>query len=129
MKFKGISTDGHITHFDSHKEVGGDDSAATPMEVLLQSMAACTSMDVVSILRKKRRTVEAFDVLIDGERKDVHPRTFSKVHLKFILKSPDAELKDLNRAVELSQTTYCGAAAMFRAAGCEITYETEIINT
>lgn len=128
MKFEGTSPDGHITHFDSHKEVGGDDSAATPMEVMLQSMAACSSMDVVSILRKKRRTIESFEVLVDGDRKDVHPRTFSKVHLKYVLKSPDAELKDLERAVELSQTTYCGAAAMFKAAGCEVSYELEVIN-
>ncbi len=128
MKLKGTSSDDHTTFFDSHKESGGDDSAATPMEIMLESMAACSSMDVISIIRKKRKTIEKFEVKIDGERRDTHPKTFTRVHLIYRLTSPDAELKDLERAVELSQTIYCGAAAMFRAAGCEISYDLEVIH-
>jgi len=128
MRLEGTNSDGHKTNFDTHKELGGDDSAATPMEVMLQSMGACSAMDVVSILRKKRKTIDNFAIEINGERADTHPRMFVKAHIKYILKSPDAEEKDLLRAVELSQTTYCGAAAMFRAADCEVTYSMEIIS-
>lgn len=127
MHFEGISPDQHKTYFDALPENGGENKAPRPMEVMLQALAACTSMDVVAIVRKKRKTVEAFQVIIDGERKDTHPKVFTKIHIKYILKSPDAEMKDLERAVELSETTYCPAIAMFRAAGCEITHECELI--
>lgn len=127
MKFVGRNSDNLETNFGTHAELGGDDSAATPMEIMLEALAACSSMDIVSILRKKRKTIEKFDVFIDGERRDTHPKTFVKVHLKYVLKSPDAEIGDLERAVTLSQTTYCGAAELFRKSGCELTYEMELI--
>jgi putative redox protein len=127
MHFVGISPDEHKTHFDALPESGGENIAPRPMEIMLQALAACTSMDVVAIVRKKRKTVEAFKAIIDGERRDNHPKVFTKVHIKYILKSPDAELKDIERAVELSQTTYCPAIAMFKAAGCEVSSEFELI--
>lgn len=128
MRFAGTNADGLTTYFDTHSEVGGEDSAATPMEIMLQAMAACSAMDVVSILRKKRKTIDNFEIEIDGERRDVHPKMFVKAHLKYKLKSPDAEIKDLERAIELSQSTYCGASAMFKAAGCDVSYSMEIEN-
>ncbi len=129
MKLEGTNSDNHKTYFDTHKELGGEDSAATPMEIMLQSMGACSAMDVIAILRKKRKTIDGLSIEIFGERADTHPRMFVKVHLKYILKSSDAEEKDLQRSIELSQSTYCGAAAMFRAAGCEVTYEMELIRS
>jgi|YNPMSStandDraft_2_1061718.scaffolds.fasta_scaffold11996_2 putative redox protein len=127
MHFVGKSPDGHETHFDSTPEHGGENKAPRPMEVMLEVLAACSAMDVAAIIRKKRKTIESLKVIADGERNDNHPKVFTKVNLKYILKSPDAEMKDLERAVELSQNTYCSASAMFRAAGCEITTELEII--
>ena len=115
------------TVFDTHPSVGGEDTAATPMEIMLQAMAACSFMDVISILRKKRKEVKDLHIHIDGTRADTHPKVYTKVHLEFVLFSSDAEMKDLERSVELSQTKYCGASAMFRAAGCEVTYECKIV--
>ncbi len=115
------------TVFDTHPSVGGEDTAATPMEVMLQAMGACSFMDVISILRKKRKEIKDLQVHIEGTRADTHPKVFTKVHLVYELHSPDAELKDLERSVELSQTKYCGASAMFKAAGCEVTYECKVI--
>ena len=114
------------TVFDTHPSVGGEDTAATPMEVMLQAMGACSFMDVISILRKKRKEVKDLHVHIEGERAKEHPKVYVKVHLVYELFSPDAELKDLERSVERSQTKYCGASAMFKAAGCEVTYECKI---
>ncbi|MCX7879381.1 MAG: OsmC family protein [Ignavibacteria bacterium] len=111
-------------YFDTSEELGGENSAPKPMEVFLMAMGACTFMDTISILRKKRKTIEQFKIKIEAERKKEHPMVFSKAHLIYELVSPDAELSDLNRAVELSQTKYCSASAMFKAAGCEITWET-----
>ena len=115
------------TVFDTHPSVGGEDTAATPMEIMLQAMAACSFMDVISILRKKRKEVKDLHIHINGTRADTHPKVYTKVHLEFVLFSSDAEMKDLERSVELSQTKYCGASAMFKAAGCEVTYECKIV--
>lgn len=114
---------GHETIFDTVEKVGGENTAATPMEIMLESLASCSTMDVVSILRKKRKTIDAFSVQIEGEKAPEHPKVYTKVHLIYKLVSPDAEEKDLARSVELSQEKYCGASAMFKAAGCEVTHD------
>jgi len=123
MKIKGTNSKGQETYFDTVPEVGGENSAPSPMEIFLQAMGSCSLMDVLSILRKKRKTIESFEVEIEGIRAEEHPKVFTNVHLKYILKSKDATIDDLFRAVELSQEKYCSAAAMFKKSGCKVTYE------
>lgn len=125
MRIIGNDGENHETIFDT-PAAGGDFSAATPMNVMLQAMGACSFMDTISILRKKRKDVTHLQIVIDGERTDEHPKVFKKVNLHYILTSKDAELNDLERSVELSQEKYCGASAMFRASGCEVTSSTEL---
>ena len=127
MRLIGVNSSNLETYFDASVKGGGAGSAATPMEILVESMAACSMIDVLSILRKKRKEISDLKIEIDAERAETHPMVFTKVHLKFILTSPDAEIGDLNRAIELSQTTYCGASAMFQRSGCEVTWSSEII--
>ena len=127
MRFIGKNMDGHETVFDTVPAVGGENSAPTPMEIMLQGLAACSSMDVLSILRKKRKQIDDYWVEVDSQRAEEHPKVFLKAHLVYNLKSPDAEEKDLIRAIELSQDKYCSISAMFRAAGCEVTYETRLL--
>lgn len=110
------------TVFDTHPNVGGEDTAPPPMEVMLMSLGACTFMDVISIVRKKRKTVTSMNIKITAERATEHPMVYTKVHLVYELISPDAAIEDLNRAIELSQTKYCAASAMFKRAGCEVTW-------
>ncbi len=64
-----------------------------------------------------------FDIQIESERAEEHPKVFTKINIKYILKSPDAELKDLERAVELSQDKYCSVSAMLKKAGVDISFE------
>ena len=127
MRIKGLDSGGHETFFDTVEAHGGDDTAATPMSILLQAMGACSFMDVVSIIKKKRKQVDNLEIEIEAVRADKHPKVLTDVHLKYILTSPDAEMKDLERAIELSQTTYCGASAMFQRSGCKVTTEAVII--
>ncbi|MBI5325384.1 MAG: OsmC family protein [Ignavibacteriae bacterium] len=126
MRIIGSSELGHNTIFDTHPSSGGEDTAPTPMEVLLQAMAACSFMDVVSIIRKKRKEVINLDVKAVAVRATEHPKVLTDVHLTFVLTSPDAEQSELERAVELSQKTYCGASAMFQRSGCKVTWESVI---
>jgi putative redox protein len=127
MRLIGKNPKGHETIFDTVPAVGGEDTAATPMEVMLQSVAACSSMDVLSILRKKRKTIDEYWVEIEGERSEEHPKIFTTVVLSYNLKSPDAEESDFQRAIELSQDKYCGASAIFKLSGCEVSYKMNLI--
>ncbi len=127
MRLVGTNEAGKQTFFDVKEDNGGNNSAASPMEVLLQSVAACSSVDVLMIIRKKRKTITNFRVEMDGTRAEEHPKVFTKIHFTYILESPDAEEGDLIRAVELSQNTYCSAMEMVRRSGCEITWEQRII--
>lgn len=127
MKIEGSDEENHITYFDTKASLGGTESAATPMSVLLQAMAACSIMDVSAILRKKRKTIESLNVEVEGIRADEHPKVFTYVKLIYKLKSNDATIDDLIRAVELSQTKYCGASGLFKAAGCEVVAESVLV--
>lgn len=123
MCLEGHNSEQKSTVFDSHSSENYASIAATPMEIMLQSMAACSMMDVLSILEKKRKNITSLHVEVIGDRADEHPKVFTSVLLKFYLKSTDAELKDIERSVELSQQTYCSAAAMFKRSGCDVKTE------
>ncbi len=127
MRLAGRNERGQVIFFDADPAVGGSDSAPRPMEVFLEAMMACTAMDVLSIVRKKRRTVTAFRLTAEAERATEHPRVFTRIHLRYELVSPDATEQDLHRAIELSQGTYCSASIMVRRSGCSITWEAHVI--
>ena len=126
MRIIGSNSAGLETIFDTHPSVGGENTAPTPMEIMLQAMGACSFMDVISILRKKRKQIDGFAIRLEGERAKEHPKVFTNVHLVYELISPDAGQKDLERSIELSQNKYCGASAIFKASGCEVTWEAVI---
>jgi putative redox protein len=128
LRLIGTNERGHETFFDTTIAGGGLDSAASPMEILLESLAACMTMDVIPILRKQRRTVTDFSVDLTAERAEVHPRVFTKIAMDIHLSSPDATIKELARAIELSETKYCSASAMIARSGCEISWKATLKN-
>ena len=129
MRFVGTNAKEHKTFFDTSVKGGGLDSAASPMEIVLQSVAACTAMDVVPILRKQRRTVVDFSIDLEAERASKDPKVFTKIHMNVRLTTPDATLRELARAMQLSQTTYCSVSTMIARGGCEITWTATLVNT
>jgi putative redox protein len=127
LRFIGRSETGHETAFDTTVAGGGSDSTGSPMEILLEAASACASMDVLIILRKKRRTVTALNIELDSERATTHPKVFVKIHMSFKVTSPDATQEELERAVDLSMTTYCSVGGSLRKGGCDITWDAQII--
>ncbi len=113
LQFQGTTESGQIVKQDDAKNVP-DPIGASPMEMVLQAAAGCTAMDVVSILKKMRRTISSLRVLVDSIRRDEHPRIFTNIHLRFELTSPDALETELEKAVQLSQEKYCSVAGMLR---------------
>jgi putative redox protein len=83
------------------------------MEGLLLSMMACFSADVVSILRKKRKTVTSYQLSAQAERAEDFPKVFTTIQLHLLVQSPDSQPADVERSIELARTKYCSAMAMF----------------
>jgi putative redox protein len=109
--FIGTPPSGHAQVMDSK----GDRLAGpTPIEMLLVSVAACTAMDVQSILEKKRQDVSDYRVEIEGTRADEHPKKFTAFHVHHIVHGRNVSEKAVADAVELSDTKYCSVAATVR---------------
>jgi putative redox protein len=121
--FIGISPGGHAQVIETNKERGG---AATPMELLLLALGGCTAVDVVSILKKKRERVTGYRVEVSGERRDEHPRAFTRMEVRHVVTGKGVSEKAVAQAVELSETKYCSVAATLRP-GVEIVTTYEII--
>lgn len=122
--FIGISPSGHAQVLDTKHERA---SAATPMELLLIALGSCTAVDVVSILRKKRAEVTDYRVEVRGERRDEHPRSYTRMEVRHILRGRNLSEKAVAQAIELSEIKYCSVAATLRPAA-EIVSSYEIIN-
>lgn len=121
--FIGTSPSGHAQAIDSK---GDRKAAPTPMEMLLVAVGACTAVDVVSILEKKRQIVTDYRVEVTGERRDEHPRAFTKIYVHHIVYGRNVSEQAVARAVELSDTKYCSVAATVRPTA-EIQTSFEII--
>lgn len=108
-------------------DVKGDrQSAPSPLEMLLVSVAGCTAADVISILLKKRQDVRSYDVEITGTRVEEHPRKFEAFHINHIVRGRSVLEKAVADAIELSDTKYCSVAATVRPTAT-ITTSYEIV--
>jgi putative redox protein len=121
--FVGISPSGHAQVLDTDHERA---SAATPVELLLIALGSCTAVDVISILKKKREQVTAYHVEVRGERREQHPRHFTRMEVKHIVRGRKISERALSQAIELSETKYCSVAATLRPT-VEIISSYEII--
>ncbi len=126
LRFVGKNEHGLETVFDTTKEGGGLNSAPSPVETLAMSAAACTAMDVVAMIEKRRKKLDHFTVEIEYERAAKHPKVITKLHMAFHVKSPDLSAEELERAITLSQDTYCTVSIMIKRSGCEITWSHKI---
>ena len=91
---------------------GDGQAGISPMELILLGVAGCTAIDVIHILGKKRITVDQFEVSVRGLRADTFPRVYTEIEIAYSLWSNDLSPKDLEQAIELSETKYCSASAM-----------------
>lgn len=92
-------------------EAGADRAGPSPTESLLAALAACTSMDVGAILRKKRQPADSYRIAVTGEKRDEHPQVYTRIVIEHIV-SGDVEPEAVRRSVELSATMYCPVNAM-----------------
>lgn len=89
------------------------DVGPSPMGLFLVSYASCTSMDVISILQKKRLAVESLHVFIGGQRREnEHPKVFETIEMTFTVRGDDIPPKAVSDAIALSRDRYCSVSAM-----------------
>ena len=112
MSFTGTADSGFEIPLGSYPEVGGDNDGFRPMELMAVSLAGCTAMDVISILKKKRQVVSNFQVKVETERADQHPKVFTSAVIEYHIAGKDIAEKAVTRAIELSADAYCPAQAM-----------------
>jgi len=120
---KGISV-----KFDAPKEHGGEETALSPMENVLASLATCSSFHVLTILKKKRQKVTGYSVEATAERReDPPPRVFTKIHLKYIVKGENISPSAVESAIKLSEEKYCSVGGMLQKA-VPITSSYEVVS-
>lgn len=118
--FKGYAENKTPVDMDDVKE-----GAPTPMEIQLMTLAGCGGMDIVSMLKKMRQELTAFDTTVTGERATESPKVFTKVHLNYHFTGKKLDPASVEKAIELSYDTYCSIAAMMKPQ-VEITYSYKI---
>ncbi len=119
-----VSTDstGHSVVMSTPDE----NSGMKPSELILSALAGCASVDVVSILSKKRIPLSHLEVQVSAEQDADPPWIFRKIHAKFILKGEGLIEKDVEQAIALSEEKYCSVSATLRSS-VEITTSYEIL--
>lgn len=120
MVFNGRSQSGHVITFDGTAEHA---SGPSPMEAVLAALCACTSVDVVSILQKKREPVSGLTVSADAQQSDSPPRVFTHIHLNYRIRGKVSQ-KAAEDAVSLSKNKYCSVSKMLEKTA-EVSYTIE----
>jgi len=114
MSFIGKTPSGHELRMDASEEVGGENKGARPTELLLNAVAGCTGIDIISILQKMRLNPTGFQMDVNGERADDHPKRFTTIHIHYALDGDLPEAKVV-RAIELSKDKYCSVSHSLNA--------------
>jgi putative redox protein len=112
-------------HIDGSPEIGGEGLGVRPMEMVLMALASCSSLDLVSILKKQRQVITNFSVEVNGERREELPPVFTKIHMNIKL-SGNLDKTKVDKAAVLAIEKYCSVHDMLVAGGVEITYAIEI---
>jgi putative redox protein len=125
LHFQGSVRSGHTIDLDAPASDGGG-AGMTPMELLLISLASCSAMDVVAILRKKRQPVDGLDVRVHGLRQAEHPTVFMAINMEYVVHGDGIDPQAVTRAIELSRDRYCPIWAML-VPGVRITAASRVV--
>jgi len=123
-RFIGIDSTNHSVVLSTPDEGIG----MKPSELLLVALAACTAVDVVEILTKKRIQLNGLDILANGEQDNEPPWTFRKIHLHYRVGGEGLTTKAVEQAIKLSEEKYCSVASTLRGVAT-ITTSFELLSS
>ena len=120
---------GHILQTDSSIENGGSNYGFRPMQLILSALGSCSAIDMVSVLKKQRQTVDQFKIKVEGEREqDAIPSLWKSIKLSFELHG-NIDKEKAEKAGALSIEKYCSVAETLRRGGTEIIWQVNVINS
>jgi putative redox protein len=128
VTFIGKADSNHWVPMDGPEQFGGSDAGTRPKELLLIALGGCTGSDVVTILEKKKIKMDGFEMNISADVQETHPQVYTKIHLEYVFYGKEIPQEAVERAIELSQSTYCSVTAMLQKA-IEITHSYRIETT
>jgi putative redox protein len=129
ITFVGHGNSNHWVAMDGSQNFGGSEAASSPMELFLISLGGCTGMDVASLLKKMRVDYEKFEIHIDAERAEDHPKVYTKIDLSYKFWGRDLETNKakIEKAISSSQDKYCSISAMIKKANIPLTHSYELL--
>ena len=107
LRFSGTNPWGHTLVTDAAKDHGGGESGFKPTELVLYGVAACTGIDIVRIMEKRRQPLSSLSIRVEGEQNDDYPRPFHTVRVHYVATGEELDRDALARAIELSESKYC----------------------
>ena len=119
---------GHKVMMDAADEAGGKESGPSPKKLMLVALSGCTGMDVVSILKKMHVDIEKLIIEVEGDVAPEHPKRYTNMHVIYKFTGKSLPLNKLQKAVTMSEETYCGVEALYRMA-IKVTSEIRIIDS
>ncbi len=128
ITFLGKADSNHWITMDGPEEFGGSNAGTRPKELLLIALGGCTGSDVAAILQKKKIKLDGFDMNISADVQETHPQVYTKIHLEYVFYGKGIPKEAVERAIKLSQDTYCSVTAMLQKA-VEISHSYNIIET
>jgi putative redox protein len=118
--YKASTSDGRTVTVDMRP----DKKDQNPVELLLSSLSACGAVDIVEMLKKRKKSIQKFTIETSGTRREEHPRSFTKIHCRYIITSPDINEEELYKCAKLSLEKYCSVAGSLKS---EIEFSVQII--
>jgi putative redox protein len=103
---------GHHLSLDADARFGGQNRGPRPKPLVLTALGGCTSMDVVSLLKKMQMPFDALAVEVEGEAREEHPQVYTRIHIRYILKGSQLDRDKIDKAIALSLDKYCAVYAM-----------------
>ena len=108
QEYRSTNESGNVVDIDMFP---ADKQAQSPMELLLSGVVGCAAVDIVSMIKKKRKSLDGFKGSAEGQRRDEHPRKFVKIHIHYDITSPDLTDAEAEKVIELAVMKYCSVAA------------------
>jgi putative redox protein len=110
---------------DADPEFGGQKKGPKPKPLLLVALAGCTGIDIVSLLNKMRVEFKKFNIRVDGDTADEHPKKFTKITITYEITGKNIDREKVEKAVILSKEKYCSVSATLKNS-VDIDYIIEI---
>ena len=124
LHFSATADSGFEVPLGAEAESGGAEDGFRPLELMAVSLAGCTAMDVISILKKKQQVVTAFEVKVQSDQAQVFPKVFTHSLITYQVTGHNVDEQAVRRSIELSATKYCPAQAMLsKVVPMELRYE------